>query len=413
MVVCYNNIFASSDANTDLEPIILSPVGYHVSDLMKLIHEKNDKLTLDNINNIDQWLDQNANYQNPDKKYSDLQGLIKGKNLIVIQFESLETIVINNSFYGQEVTPNINKLLENSIYFPNIYEQVRDGNSSDAELMFNTAIYPSTSGSTFLRFGDNTYNSLPLILNKRNYISVAVHGDNKEFWNRDNVFPKLGFEQYIAEDRFEDKTKAGMGILDSSLFSQSEMEMKKLNQPFYCFVITLTSHMPFDDAEKVGGLPLPDDDIKYKYIQTINYTDRCIGQFINELNNSGLLSNSVVIIYGDHEGIHKYYKEDTTTDNNGRIPFIIYIPGMQGITLNTIGGQVDMMPTLAYLMGIPQAEYDKTTMGINLFSQYSGAAILPDGKLMGASQDEEHLRATQDIANLIITGNYFGKFAHE
>ena len=66
----------------------------------------------------------------------------KGKNLIYIQVESLENFVIGQKINGKEITPNLNKLVQSSLYFPNTFEQVNEGTSSDADLMVNTSMLP-------------------------------------------------------------------------------------------------------------------------------------------------------------------------------------------------------------------------------------------------------------------------------
>lgn len=392
--------------NYRMQALFMSPIGYHMYDLYRFIYDKTDTLSNKDINEINTWLEENEKYQKPDSKYIKLKGLIKGKNIIAIQVESLENILIGQNYYGQEITPNINKLLSSSIYFNNIHEQVKDGNSSDAELLTLTSTYPISSGSAFLRFGGNNYVTLPKLLKEQGYTSIAIHGDEKEFWNRNNVYPALGFEKFVSEENFEDKTSVGMGITDKSLFTQSISEIKKLKNPYNVFLITLTSHMPFDINKDMQYLNIPEDGETSKYLQSIHYTDKVFGDFYNSLKTDGLLDNTIIIIYGDHEGIHKYYKT-TLPDNNYEIPFIVYVPGMKGFKVNKIGGQVDIMPTLAYLLGIDEKKYASSVMGRNLFNSASGEVILPNGVVLGEANDTGHLSNAQSIADLIIKGNYF------
>jgi phosphoglycerol transferase MdoB-like AlkP superfamily enzyme len=387
-------------------PLLMSPIGNHFFNIYRYIYEKEDLLDKDEIDAIENWMEHNKKYQEPKEDYNNFKGLIKGKNIIVIQFESLENIMINKSYYGHEITPNINSLLDSSIYFSNIVEQVKEGNSSDAELLFNASIYPMNNGSTFLRFGGNTYVTLPKLLNNQGYESVAIHGDDKEFWNRNEAFTALGFDNYIDKEKFDDKRLSGLGILDESLFNQSIKEIKKLQEPYNIFIITVTSHMPFALEKEMQYLDLQNKDTTSDYLQSIHYTDRVFGEFYKQLNNEGLLENSVLILYGDHEGVHKYY-ETPLPDNNYEIPFIIHIPGMKGFEIDKIGGQVDMMPTIAYLLGIEKEEYASSVMGRNLFGESSGSAILPTGEVLSGTDDASYLREAFEIANMIIRGNYF------
>lgn len=368
----------------------MSPLGNHMYNIYCFVSEKVYILSDKNINEVDSWMKRNEKYQEPDVRYSNLSGIAKGKNVIVIQVESLEEIVIGKSYFNQEITPNINKLLDSSFYFSNIYEQVRDGNSSDAELLFNTSLYPLKFGSAFLRFGDNEYFSLPKILNNIGYTSIAIHGDDKEFWNRDKAFRAIGFDRYIAEDEFVFNKTGGMGILDEDLFLQTYLEIEKLNCPYYLFVITLTSHMPFDLTEDLRNLDIPNNDYTSDYLQSINYTDKVFGEFYEKLKANGYLDNSILIIYGDHEGVHKYY-DTNLPDNNKKVPFIIHIPGINGIEISKTGGQIDMMPTISYLLGLEKDSYCGIVMGRNLFGNSPGSAILPTGEIICQDEDKEHL----------------------
>lgn len=392
--------------NYRLHPLVMSPVGNHMFDIFRFAYEKGEHLNDDEITSINNWLEKNSENNIPSSEYKFLAGLAKDKNVIAIQFESLENILINQSYYNQEITPNINRILKSSIYFNNIYDQVREGNSSDAEYMFNTSIYPISNGSTFLRFGNNKYNSLPFILNSYGFTSIAIHGDDKEFWNRDRVYPALGFNGYIHEDNFSYKKIDGMGIADESLFLQTYDELKKLRNPYYMFVITLTSHMPFNISDDFRYLELPNTDYSCNYLQSIHYTDKVLGDFFDKLDENGMLDNTIFIIYGDHEGVHKYY-DTYLPDNNGRVPFIIYIPGIDGFVVDKIGGQIDMMPTLLYLLGIDENDYNKSLMGNNLFSSSPGSVLLPSGDIIGKTENEDHLNNANLISDLIIKGNYF------
>ncbi len=107
--------------------------------------------------------------------------MAKGKNLIYIQVESLENFVIGKTVNGKEITPNLNKLVQKSLYFPNTFEQVNEGTSSDADLMVNTSMLPLRQGSTFFRYPNTNYNSLPNLLEGEGYATSAIHPDKGSF----------------------------------------------------------------------------------------------------------------------------------------------------------------------------------------------------------------------------------------
>ncbi|MDR3587093.1 MAG: LTA synthase family protein [Desulfosporosinus sp.] len=397
----------------------LSPLGYHAFDLYNY-HENNqiEKPTLEENQTIKNWFAQKLENL-PTNQYS---GLFKGQNLIIIQVESLENFVINQKVNGQEITPNLNKLLDNSLYFSNFYEQVYNGTSVDADLMTNTSVYPIRTGATFFRFPNNTYNSLPKLLQGVGYSTLAIHPDKGSYWNWVPALTSIGFEKTMDETHFNTEEKIGLGISDASYFKQVAPILASEKQPFYNFIVTLTSHSPFDLPDQYRKLALSEDLNKTKlggYFQSVNYTDEQIGNFIGTLDKSGVLNNSVVVIYGDHTGVHKYYNDEVKEvqpqenwwlDDSKRIPLIIYHKGMKAREIEITGGQIDTMPTVAYLMGINEESYKNTVFGRNLLNTNQDFVVLANKQYIGKAANNEELQEKLqgiDLADLIIRKNYF------
>ena len=109
----------------------------------------------------------------------------KGKNLIVIQLEAFQDFVINAYYNGQEITPNLNRLLENdTLYFDRYYSNTGKGNTADAEFSSLNSLYPLIDGEIYRLYEDNTFRGLPWLMREQGYRAFAVHGFEGEFWNR-------------------------------------------------------------------------------------------------------------------------------------------------------------------------------------------------------------------------------------
>lgn len=398
--------------NYKMLPLYMSSIGNHIYDLYRLTQDRAEELTPERVEVIADWHDDNARFLSPEIEYRSLAGSLKGKNLIIIQFESLENFLIDKEILGNEITPNLNALLDSSLYFSDVIEQVKDGNSSDAELIFNTSMYPIADGSAFLRFGENVYNSLPKILGESGYTSVAIHGDDAEFWNRNTVFPKLGFTRYIDETQFTIAEQMGMGISDEALFGQSLHEIRSLPEPYNFFIITISSHIPFELPEEQKHLTFAEENISTDYLQSIRYVDEAFGRFYRALEQEGILDNAALVIYGDHEGIHKYYKTDLP-DNHKQVPFIVHAPGLPSLEITNPGGQIDMMPTLLYLLGADQKLYEDTVMGRNLLGKFSGSPVLPTGELAAPADGWDLLQEALKISDYSIRGKFYERFVME
>ena len=403
----------------------LSPLGYHAFDIYNYYKDKQTtKLTSQENQEIENWFTQNQE----NLPANQFNGIFKGQNLIIIQVESLENFIINQKVNGQEVTPNLNRLLGNSFYFSNFYEQVNNGTSVDADLMTNTSVYPVRTGATFFRFPNNTYNSLPKLLQGVGYSTLAIHPDKASYWNWVPALTSIGFERTIDETHFKTDEKIGLGISDGSYFKQIAPIIMSQKQPFYSFMVTLTSHNPFELPDQYQKLDLNEDLNKTKlggYFQSINYTDEQIGNFMGTLDEKGILDNSVVVIYGDHAGVHKYYddevkqiqpQENWWLDDTKRIPLIIYHKGMKGREVGITGGQIDTMPTVSYLMGINEERYKNTVFGRNLLNTNKDFTVKANKEYVGEAASNADLQKQIkgiDLADLIIRNNYFKGQGHK
>lgn len=398
----------------------MSPLGYHGFDL-NFYKDKNKSLTSDEVTDIESWFD--GNKENiPDNKY---KGIFKGKNVIAVQVESLENFVINQKVNGQEITPNLNKIISNSLYFDNIYEQNNSGTSSDADLLVNTSIFPERKDRAFLSYPWTKYNSFQNLLNGEGYTTISTHAELPGSWNWAEPHKVFGTDKIWDSREFNMDEVIGPGLSDESYLKQIAGKLKNENEPFYTFIATLTSHGPFEMPDDKKYLDLPkdlDENMMGGYFQSQRYTDEAIGKFLEELEKNNKLDNTVIMIYGDHCGVHKFYEDkiqntplngDWWKDNHKKIPFIIYSKGLQPEVISKAGGQSDFLPTMSYLLGMDRSKFENSSMGRVLVNTERDAAILNSGDIMGTPKDEKelnHLKDTFKIADYIIEKNYFKNY---
>ena len=295
-------------------------------------------------------------------------GVAKGKNLILIQMESFNDFVIGAEYNGQVLTPNINALLENdTLYFDRFYSTTGVGNTCDAEFSTLNSLYANDQRECYRMYVDNTYDGLPWMLRREGYSTMAFHGYIKTFWNRDEAYKNQGIEHYYSEEELELTEQSGFGLTDKELFRQAVDILKEKEEPFFSFMITLTNHIPYDMPSQYATLELAEEDkdtMFGRYLQTIRYTDEAIGDLITYLKEAGLYEDTMIVMYGDHQGMNKetFDVRMSMTDFLGKtydydemlkVPLIIHIPGLgEHKTITTVGGQVDTMPTIANLMDL-------------------------------------------------------------
>lgn len=342
---------------------ILNSHGVDLYNYLVTVIEKTTPISATKKTEISQFLNSNSKAQG-----TLLKSAYKGKNLIVIQVEALQQFPINLIVNGQEVTPNLNRWIKKSDYFDNFYYQIAAGSTSDAEFMVNNSLYPAASGAAYYLYTDNEYNSLAKELKLQNYSTNALHGYLQTFWNRNIMYKAEGFDKFYSDKNYKIDETVGLGISDKSFLKQSVDKIKALTNPFYSFVITLSSHFPFDDVKHYGDFNVGDFEGTFtgNYLKAIHYTDIQLGQFLDTLDKEGILDNSVVVLYGDHYAIPIEHQQELAkllniNDMNElkwmelqKVPMLIHYPGNANIGVNHIySGQMDVFPTIANLLALP------------------------------------------------------------
>lgn len=304
-------------------------------------------------------------------------GEARNKNIIIIQVESLENAVINQTINEQEITPNLNRLARNGLYFDNFYSQTGPGNTADAEFTTMDSLYPLPDDVVFIDYAKNQYKALPELLKNNGYGTYSFHGDVPTFWNRSNIYPGLGYQKAYDLNDFVVTRPVGKGpsdLGDEDLFYQSLPRLETLKQPFLATVITMSSHTPFILPVDLQTLQIPADANltfeQQQYLQSIHYTDKAIGEFIEGLKQDGLYDSSLIFIWGDH-GSYTNISSALGQDKNtlpelasSQVPLIILGTG-QNSTINTPGSQLDIYPTITNLLGISAP---KTILGQDLLN---------------------------------------------
>jgi lipoteichoic acid synthase len=356
--------------------------NYHLYDLFIQSKTSAQKAFADSVDveEVNEYLQQKESPTN-----EEMFGIAKGRNVIFISMESTQNFVVNRTFNGEEITPFINDLVkdEDTFYFDNFYHQVGQGKTSDSEFITENSLYPLPRGAVFQTHPLNEYMASPEILKDEGYYSAVFHGNNKSFWNRDIMYNSLGYDKFFSEEFYNvnENNEINYGLKDIPFFEQSMTYLKDLPQPFYTKFITLTNHHPYKYAdEDLYFSTKPEDNMINNYFVTVRYTDEAIKKFFNMLKAEGLYENSMIIIYGDHYGISGWHnaalaeelgKDEITPAENvllQKVPLIIHIPGVEehGKTISTIGGQIDVKPTLLNILGVNS---DNIHFGTDLFAE--------------------------------------------
>jgi phosphoglycerol transferase MdoB-like AlkP superfamily enzyme len=250
---------------------------------------------------------------------TDYHGFLAGANVITILVETLQPFAIN-----EVLTPNLYKLNQEGLYFPNNYSENK---TNVSEMIAITGNYP-----TFY-FLPKTYDydfsqSLPNVLREDNYHTGYFHDNVGSFYNREKFFEDLGFDDlYFHEDLFPDKEMwhwGGNYNLDS-LTVESVIDKIETEGNFYYYWSTMITHGPYnnsseninlftelgyfdqiDTAENDGLWENPlseveEDALKIRYYQAaVMDFDKALGKLLDFLEENSILDDTILVLFGDH-----------------------------------------------------------------------------------------------------------------
>ncbi len=394
-------------------------------------------------------------------EYSDI---FKGKNVIVIHAESIQNYLLHTEINGKTIAPNLKKLADEGMYFSNFYSQESVGTSSDTEFTYSTSLLPASSGTVFVSYWDREYPSIQKFLKNEDYYVFSMHANKGNMWNREVMHKQLGYDRFYYYDKdYKIDEVIGLGLSDKSFFRQSVQKIKKISEKhdkYYGTLIMLTNHTPFEGVEDTTDLDLTfhhtktdevtgekvevvndylSDTTLGKYFTTAHYADEAIGEFVNELDKEGLLEDTVLVIYGDHDAKVKrgeydyYYNYDPETDSkrskndpqydeftkydyelNRKVPFIIWTKDEKlrkkiNKEVKTVTGMYDVLPTLGNMLGI----YDKYALGHDVFSINDHYVVFPNGNWITDTMyyDSQNGQAIVFDEKSVIDKDYIAKYS--
>ena len=281
-------------------------------------------------------------------------------NVILIAIESFSGDFLKAFGNKDNLTPNYDKLANESIFFTNLYAT---GTRTVRGMEALTLSVPPTPGISIVRRPDNqNLFSVATIFKEKNYQPYFIYGGDGYFDNMNNFFGGQGFDivdrnrgnplsDDIKTQRFnipdnEVSFENAWGICDEDLYKQSIKyadKSSKLNKPFFQFVMTTSNHKPY--TFPAGKIDLPQGDRN----GAVKYTDYALGKFLADAKTKPWFKNTVFVIVADHCA-SSAGKWEINIDKH-HIPAIIYNLPQKAEKINRLTSQIDLMPTLFGYLG--------------------------------------------------------------
>jgi phosphoglycerol transferase MdoB-like AlkP superfamily enzyme len=306
---------------------------------------------------------------------------INRPNIVIILLESWPGDAIESLGGDPAITPEFHKLEEDGLLFTNFYAT---GNRSQQG---NASIYAGLPGIpvTTLANHPEKYQAVPSlvkILNDQGYFTSFYFGGQLIYGNIKSFLVDNGFDRIVEGKDFDsDLLRGKLGVHDEFVFHVYAEELEHMQTPFFSTVFTLSSHSPYDYP---GERPISKEEISVenKFINSVHYTDRCLGEFFREIKDSPVWDNTLFFIMSDHSHF-SYHGYPLWSFKYHQIPFLITGGALKSVYAGTqedrIFNNTDIPLTILKQLGLPGDEFVWSRDMFNPYVQEYAFFELNDG----------------------------------
>lgn len=296
----------------------------------------------------------------------------KRPNIVILLLESFTAKMIEPLGGLKDVTPNFNDLSKQGVLFSRIFAS---GDRSDKGIIAVVSGFPAQSTKSIIKYPLKSQ-KLPTIsgvLDSLGYKTTFYYGGNPDFANIRSYLYSAKFRRMITQDDFPKSYRnSKWGVHDEYVFKRLLVDCDSAKAPFFKMYFTLTSHEPFEIPTKSKFIGA---DEQTKFMNSIHYTDSCIGAFFDEARTKEWYKNTLFVLIADHG--HRYPGKDPNfAISKFKIP-MLWLGGAlsnASMDVNKTGSQVDLASTLLTQLGISshQFKFSKNLLsnGCNHYAYY-------------------------------------------
>jgi len=318
-------------------------------------------------------------------------------NIILICLESFSADFMQAFGNSKNITPNIDGLANESIFFTNMYAT---GTRTVRGMEAITLSVPPTPGNSIVRRPDNAkLFSIASVLKQKNYELNFFYGGDGYFDNMNSFFGGQGFNIYDRNrgNPLSDEIKTtrtniedtevthenAWGVCDEDIYAKLLKTYDKnylSNQPTFSFVMTTSNHKPYTFPEHKIDMPSGSRDAAVKY------TDYALSHFIETAKQKPWFKNTVFVVIADHCA-KSAGKWEITIDKHLIPAFIYNLPDSTPQKVAKLSSQIDIMPTL---FGYLNWDYQTALYGkdISLVKKDDERALIGNYRTIGLLKDE-------------------------
>lgn len=298
------------------------------------------------------WL-KSYNFTNPEYPTAHWQQAVvkraKPLNLVIVLQESLGATFVQ-SLGGVAVTPELEKLKQQGIWFENLYAT---GTRSVRGIEAVVAGFPPTPAQSTVKLSNSQqhFTTLASILKNQGYQTQFIYGGEAHFDNMRSFFTGNGVDQIVDQSQMQNPVFTGSwGASDEDLFTAAHQQLTALHQqdkPFFSLIFTSSNHEPFEFPD--GRIEL-DEEPKATVNNAVKYADWAMGQFFEMAKQSAYWQDTLFLIVADHD--NRVYGDNLIPVEKFHIPALILGADTKAALLKPLASQIDLAPTLLSMMGV-------------------------------------------------------------
>jgi phosphoglycerol transferase MdoB-like AlkP superfamily enzyme len=334
----------------------------------------------------------------------------KPKNLVIFVQESLGAQFVGELSEEKRITPNIDRLSHESIFFEEVYS---NGTRSIRGIAGSTAGILSVPGKGVLKRNksQSDFFTVASLLKPYGYHSSFIYGGVSNFDNMRSWFLGNGFDEIIDQPKFKDPAFLGVwGVCDEDLVKRANEEFVRHhanNEPFVSVLFSTTNHTPFEfpegRIERIAGEPA--NGVK----NAIKFADYAIGKLIEDAKKEGYFDDTVFMIISDHNV--RTYGDDMVPVNMYHIVGMILGGGIEPKRVKKLSTQPDVLATALDAVGLDLAypilgksifeDGEKEMVLMQFFDMYAlrngneVAVVRPNKEALTFSYSGEHLHPAE------------------
>ena len=278
------------------------PEGYSAEEAQKTLEQYGNT---DNVFADDEENTNDAKNRGEDANNKELP------NIIVIMDEAFSDLaVVGDLETNEDYMPFMHKMQQGADHTITGYAQVSvcGGNTANSEFEFltgNTMSFLPSGSIPYQQYITKDTPSLASYLASLGYETYAQHPYYASGWNREKVYPLLGFEHLNFIDDYANKTYVRKYVSDDADMQHiiDTYENKEDGKPAFIFNVTMQNHGGYTDAfsdlsEDVHATNY-NSEVLDRYLSLIRLTDQSLEKLVDYFSNVD--EKTVIVFFGDHQ----------------------------------------------------------------------------------------------------------------